>query len=287
MIGLSIGFITIVLIMILVTYISTKQMYDGVSLSSKGDKVAVIELLGPMYDSQRISRQFKIFGEHRSVRAIVFRIDSPGGGVAVAQEIYDAVKRVRDSGKPVVVSMGSVAASGGYYVACGADTIMANPGTTTGSIGVIAEFANFKELIRKIGIQVQTVKSGTFKDTGSPHRELTSEEKRYLQEWVDDAYQQFVEVVVRERGLPLEKVKALADGRVFTGRKALELGLIDLLGDYEDAIQLAASMSGIKGEPEIIKEKKRTITLLDLLFEQIEGIFRGTGSVQLRYGLPY
>ncbi|MFH1942247.1 MAG: signal peptide peptidase SppA [bacterium] len=284
-IGLGIAGVTIVLILVLVVYVAQKQAYDGVILSSRGDKVAVVELLGPIYDSRRIVRQFQEYGDHSSVKAIVFRIESPGGGVAASQEIYEAVRRVRDEGKPVVVSMGSVAASGGYYVACGADTIMANPGTTTGSIGVIAEFINLKGLLEKLGVEFDVVKSGRFKDTGSPHRSLTPADKQYLQSWVDDAFDQFVEVVARERALSKQEVLRLADGRVFTGKQAYEQGLIDLLGDYDEAIHLAARLGGISGEPTVIKERRRRITLFDLFFQQTEGILRGLSGVTLQYGL--
>ena len=285
LIGLGIAVGTILLIILLVSYISQKQAYDGVRLSSRGEKVAVVELLGPIYDSRRIVQEFKQYGKHGSVKAIVFRIDSPGGGVAASQEIYEAVRRVRDGGKPIVVSMGSVAASGGYYVACGADTIMANPGTTTGSIGVMAEFPNVKELLDKVGIRFEIVKSSRFKGTGSPYQDFTAADRRYLQSWVDDAFGQFVDVVVEERELSREKVLKLADGRVFTGKQAHELGLVDLLGDYEEAIRLAAHVGGIKGEPTIVKIRRRRITLFDLLFQQIEGVVRGLSGMTLRYSL--
>ena len=269
--------------MIMVSIISVRQADDGINLSSGGDKVAVVELMGPIYDSRSIVRQFKLYGEHESVKAILFRIDSPGGGVAAAQEIYEVVKRIRDEGKPIIASMGSVAASGGYYVACGADTIMANPGTTTGSIGVIAQFPNVSQLMDKIGIKFETIKSGRYKDTGSPYRDVTPLDRRHLQSWVDDAFHQFVDVVALERNMPERYVLRVADGRVFTGKQAQQEGLIDLLGDYQTAIQLAAEMGEIEGEPTIVRERRRRITLFDLLFQQIEGIFRGMGGMTLQY----
>jgi protease-4 len=256
---------------------------ESVRFSSGSGNVGVVELLGPIYESERIVKQFETFGEEKSVKAIVFRINSPGGLVAPAQEIYEAVRRVRDNGKPVVVSMGSVAASGGYYVACGADTIMSNPGTTTGSIGVLADFLNLQKLMDKLGIRYETVKSGKFKDTGSPHRELTADERVYLQSWIDDAYGQFVDVVVRERRLSRAAVMKLADGRVFTGRQAKALGLVDLLGDYRDAIRLAGKLGKIKGEPELIQWHSRRITLFDLLFQEAEGVFQQLSGIHLMY----
>ena len=275
----------LILIMVMVTLVSMKQNYDGVTLSSRGEKVAVIELLGPIYDSRSIVRQFKTYGEHGSVKAIVFRIESPGGLVAAAQEIYEAVKRVRGKGIPIVASMGTVAASGGYYVACGADTIMANPGTTTGSIGVIAQFPNISGLLDKVGIKYETIKSGRYKDTGSPYRDLTPTDRQHLQSWVDDAFYQFVDVIVEERGISRKKVLRLADGRVFTGKQALKEGLIDLLGDYAEAVRLAAQLGGIEGEPTIVKERRRRMTLFDLLFQEIEGMLRGISGMTLEYSL--
>ena len=275
----------LILIMVMVTLVSMKQNYDGVTLSSRGEKVAVIELLGPIYDSRSIVRQFKTYGEHGSVKAIVFRIESPGGLVAAAQEIYEAVKRVRGKGIPIVASMGTVAASGGYYVACGADTIMANPGTTTGSIGVIAQFPNISGLLDKVGIKYETIKSGRYKDTGSPYRDLTPTDRQHLQSWVDDAFYQFVDVIVEERGITRKKVLRLADGRVFTGKQALKEGLIDLLGDYAEAVRLAAQLGGIEGEPTIVKERRRRMTLFDLLFQEIEGMLRGISGMTLEYSL--
>ena len=285
LIGLGIAFGVFFLIIVMVGYLANRQNDDTLSLPSSGEKVGVIELVGPIYESQRMVRQFEQMGKQRSIKAIVFRIDSPGGGVAASQEIYEAVKRVRDSGKPVVASFGSVAASGGYYVACGSDTIVANPGTTTGSIGVIAEFMSASDLMKKIGIQMQVIKSGRFKDTGGMHRELTDADKAYLQSWIDDAYDQFIHVVHAERNMPLPKVRQLADGRVYTGRQALENGLIDIIGDYDAAIQVAAEMAGIEGEPDLVKIGKRNVSLFDLFFQQAEGVLRGLSHVSLKYSL--
>ncbi|NOY77019.1 MAG: signal peptide peptidase SppA [Calditrichaeota bacterium] len=256
------------------------------TISSGGDKIALVELRGVIYDSRDLVRQFKRYGEDRSIKAIVFRVDSPGGGVAASQEIYEQIRKVRESGKPVVVSMGSVAASGGYYVSCGADSIVANPGTTTGSIGVILETTDVAGLLKKLGVEVNVVKSGKFKDTGSPFRKMTKEEKAYLQKYIDNAYHQFVNVVSKERHIPEDKVLKIADGRIFTGEQALKLGLVDKLGTYEDAIQLAAKMAGIRGKPSLVKMQKRKRTVFDLLFSDVQGIL---GKIQsapmLRYQL--
>lgn len=285
LLGLGIAFGTFFLIILMIGYLSGRQTDDTLSLPSSGEKIGIIELVGPIYESHRMVRQFEQMGKQRSIKAIVFRVDSPGGGVAASQEIYEAVKRVRDSGKPVVASFGSVAASGGYYVACGADTIVANPGTTTGSIGVIAEFMNAGDLLKKIGIQFQVIKSGRFKDTGGMHRALTEADKAYLQSWIDDAYDQFMTVVHLERNMTMNQVRLLADGRVFTGRQGLENGLIDVIGDYETAIDIAAGMADIDGKPDLVRIGKRNVTLFDLFFQQVEGVLRGLNGVSLKYSL--
>jgi len=258
---------------VFVVLVFTLSTRSNVGLGSTGDKVAVIELNGIISSSRDMVRQFKRFGEDRGIKAIVFRINSPGGGIAASQEIYEHVRRVRDEGKPVVASMGSVAASGGYYVALGADTIMANPGTTTGSIGVIAEIPNFSGLLEKIGVSFNIIKSGKFKDLGTPYRDMTDEEREQLQDWIDSGYDQFVRVVAEERGMEGERVRQLADGRVYTGEQALELALIDTLGTFEDAVQLAADMAGIKGEPRLVRAKQRKVTLFDLLTSDLRILF--------------
>lgn len=239
-----------------------------------GGKVALVELNVPIMSSEEMVRQFRKYRETPSVKAIVFRVDSPGGGVSASQEIYEEVKKTRDGGKPVVVSMGSVAASGGYYVACGADRIMANPGTLTGSIGVIFQFLQFEELMKRVGVEASTFKSGELKDIGSPFRKTTPREREYFAGLVNDVYDQFVNVVSRERKLSLAHVKKYADGRVFTGRQALAWGFVDTLGTYEDAIALAGSLGGIKGIPRTVRERKRRSFFEDLMGETVADIVR-------------
>jgi protease IV len=232
------------------------------SVSTRGEKIAQIDLTDVIYTSTDIVRQFKKFRENTSIKAIVFRVESPGGGVSASQEIYEEVKKTRDSGKPVVVSMGTIAASGGYYVSCGASRIVANPGTLTGSIGVIFQFYHVNELLDKIGIDATTYKTGRYKDAGSPFRNPTEADKAYFDELLADVYEQFVGVVSTERGLKRGAVVKLADGRVFTGRQALQYGLIDTLGTLQDAIHIAAQLGGITGEPRVVKEERR-FSLLD------------------------
>lgn len=246
------------------------------------DKVACVELYGPILNSKDIVRQLKKYRKNKSIDAVVLRIESPGGAIGASQEIYEEVKKVRESGKIIVASMGNVAASGGYYVACGADKIVANPGTVTGSIGVIAEFFNISELADKYGLKFETVKSGKFKDSGSPFRTLTNEERKYFQKLIDDSFQQFVEVVHKERGIDKEKLLKIADGRIFTGQQAKELNLVDELGSYEDAISLSIKMAGISEDARIIREKRKTFNMFDILFGDIEEtIFR------LRYNMIF
>ncbi len=225
---------------------------------SMEDRVGVIRIEGVILDAQSTIIDLKRFAENPSIKAIVLRIDSPGGGVVPSQEIHDAVRQVRNkSNKTVIASMGSVAASGGYYIAVATDRIMANPGTLTGSIGVIMEMANVEGLLKKIGVEGIVIKSGRFKDVGSPLRKMSDEEHELLQSVMDDVHQQFIEAVVEGRGLDVTTVRALADGRIFTGRQAKASKLVDELGDLAAAIQLAADVAGIEGVPKVIEPRRR------------------------------
>jgi protease-4 len=248
---------------------------DVIPLASHGRRVGLVRLVGPIYDAEPTVSRIETFAEDGGIRALVVRIDSPGGGVAASQEIYDALGRARDEGKPIVASMGSMAASGGYYVACGADTIVANPGTVTGSIGVIMTFPMYFELIQKIGLDFEVIKTGEHKDIGSPSRPMSDEERRLLHEVLDDVYGQFVDVVCDARGLRPESVRELADGRIFSGRQAAELGLVDELGDLDRAVHLAAEMAGISGDPVVVEPRERRPGLIDLLTGLAEGAIHG------------
>jgi protease-4 len=233
-----------------------------------GEKVGVLEVKGVIANVQPTIEELAKFRRDGSVKAVVVRIESPGGGVSPSQELYQEIRRtVRE--KPVVVSMGSVAASGGYYIACAAQKIYANPGTITGSIGVILEFTNFEELLKKIGFRMEVVKSGRYKDVGNPGREMTAEERAYLQAMVDNVHQQFVRDVARGRRMKVEKVREVADGRIFTGEQAMELGLVDELGNLKDAINAAAKMAAIEGEPKIVYPEKEKKSVFDYLFDRI------------------
>lgn len=232
--------------------------YDYDYRSGKGNgKIAVVDLDFTIITSDPIVRQFKKYREDKSIKAIVLRINTPGGGVAASQEMYEEIKKTRDSGKPVIVSFASLAASGGYYAACGGSIIVSNPGSLTGSIGVIMSFVTIQELAKKLGIDETTIKSGELKDAGSPFRYPTEKDKEYFQDIVDDSYQQFLDVVSKERKIPMENLKKIANGRVFTGNQAKDLGLVDSIGTFEDAIRIAGKMGGIEGEPTIVKERTR------------------------------
>lgn len=246
--------------------------FPDLDLSTE-DRIALIRVEGVILDSQTTVGDLKKFSENPSVKAIVLRIDSPGGGVVPSQEIHDAVQRVRTkNNKAVIASMGSVAASGGYYIAVATDRIVANPGTLTGSIGVIMEMANVEGLLQKIGVEGVVIKSGKFKDVGSPLRKMSDEERGLLQNVMDDVHQQFIEAVAEGRALELSDVQALADGRIFTGRQAKDAKLVDELGDLEDAIQLAADVVGIEGEPKVV-EPRRRFSIRELLESKLSAMF--------------
>jgi len=269
-----------------------------------GDAVAVMRLDGAITSSaeayfttrgitpDRVTDLLEQADADPSIKAVVVRVNSPGGSVVASDEIYHALLEFE---KPVVVSMGEVAASGGYYIACGSDYIVAHPDTLTGSIGVISQFLNVEELLDEIGVDVVVITSGPHKDIGSPFREMTEEEQALWEGIIDEIYEGFVELVAQARGLPLEEVRALADGSIYTGRQALELGLVDEVGTLDDAVAKAAELGGIEGEPRVV-ELKPTPTFFDLLYgfqtrsalptlEEILG-WAGVPSLQFRFVGP-
>jgi protease IV len=259
---ISIG-MGLTLLFLLVVKMST---WDTEEIRGNGEKIAVVELQGEIFSSEETVKQFKKYREDKSIKAILFRVDSPGGGVVASQEIYEEVKKTRDHGKPIVVSMGALAASGGYYVSCAANRIVANPGTLTGSIGVISQFMRFDPLLTKIGIEGTTIKSGKYKDSGSPFRKMSGDDKSYFQSLMNEVHRQFISVVEEERGLDHDSVLRYADGRVFTGEEAVSMGLVDTLGTYEDAVGIAAKLAGIRGEPSVVKERRRGLSLFERVF---------------------
>ena len=256
------------------------------------DRVALVKIEGVLMTSDDAVAEIREYADDASIKAIIVRIDSPGGGVVASQEIYNAVLSARTAGKKVVVSMGSVAASGGYYVAAAGDRIVANPGTITGSIGVKMEFANLEKLLEKIGIKGMVVKAGAYKDIGSPFRDMSPEEHKLLQAVIDDVHSQFIEAVAKGRSLPEADVRSLADGRIFTGRQALQLKLVDELGDLEDSIRAAAELAGIKGKPKVVR-KERKFPLLEYFKEETASWVSkvlarslGAGTMRLEFLYP-
>lgn len=250
-----------------------------------GDKVAVLPVTGLIADSESTIEQLKKFAKDESVKAIVLRINSPGGGVGPSQEIYEEVKKLKGK-KVVVASMGALAASGGYYIACAAQKIYANPGTITGSIGVILQFVNVKDLIEKIGLKGMVVKSGPFKDIGSPVREMKTEERELLQGVIDNVHSQFVAAVAEGRQMHRDNVVKIADGRIFSGEQAKALGLVDALGNLEDAVAEAGKMAKIEGEPRVVTPPKKKLSILELLKEEAESII-GDKLTERRIRLEY
>lgn len=282
-------FLAVGIFLFLSVYLATFWVERG----SLGDeRIALVRIEGIILDSKETLEEITQYNENPSIKAIVLRIDSPGGAVVPSQEIYDEVKRIRaESKKKVVVSMGTVAASGGYYIASASDRIVANPGTLTGSIGVIMELANVTGLLEKIGVESIVVKSGTHKDIGSPFRRMGAEEREILQNVLDDVHNQFIEAVSEARGLEIGRVRRLADGRIFTGRQAMELGLVDDLGSLQDTIRMTAEMVGIKGKPRIVETRKR-FSILELLRNRWLGSLaqsfnQSRGTISLQYLLAF
>lgn len=234
----------------------------------RGQGVGVLELNGVIMDSKKVLKSIQRFQDNPEVKALVVRINSPGGAVAPSQEIYEAIKNFP---KPKVASMSSVAASGGYYVAVAADQIYANPGTITGSIGVIMEFANLEKLYEWAKIKRFSIKTGKFKDSGAEYREMQPEEKALLQGMVDDVLVQFKTAVAKGRKLTMDEVTPLADGRIFSGTQAKAVKLVDELGGINEAIAAAGKLGGIQGKPKVIPEEKKKHGILELIQDQMAG----------------
>ncbi|MBM3235828.1 signal peptide peptidase SppA [Candidatus Poribacteria bacterium] len=260
-------------------------------LSDIGPKVAVIEITGTIIKSDAIIEQIHRYRDNPSVKSIVLRLNSPGGAVVPTQEIYSELGKLKTkSRKKIVASMGTTAASGGYYIACAADEIFANPGTLTGSIGVIMQIITADGILKKVGVGSEVIKSGKFKDTGSPMRSMTDEERTILQETVDDVYAQFVDAVFEGRqnkGLTRKEIVELANGRIFSGQQAYERKLVDELGDLQDAIKRAGELGGIKGEPRVVKYKPRKSLMEQILGvsleQKVEQLFES--GISLKYEL--
>jgi protease IV len=280
LIWLLLGGGAFVLLAAIVIAIALTVSPDEAADFSFSDRIQVVDIEGELLQSTPILEQLKRYEDSNSVKAILLNIDSPGGGVAVSQEIYAELRRLREKkDKTIVAYLSSTGASGAYYVACAANKIVANPGTIVGSIGVIAEWVSYAELLEWAKLKDIVFKTGEFKDTGSPTRPLTDNEKKYFQGLIDDMYVQFVEAVSSGRKLDLQEVRSIADGRVFTGRDAKERKLIDEIGNFQDAVDLTAKLSGISGKPRLLRLSRPRVTLLDVLTTDLSRLvpFNGQG----------
>lgn len=276
--------ITSVVVGLLFFSIIIPLLFGGISF---GPKVAILDISGIITKSDTTIQRIHIYRDDPNVKAIVLRINTPGGSVAPVQEIFSELNKLK---KPIVASMGGTAASGGYYIACAADTIVANPGTLTGSIGVIMQFTKMKGLYDKVGLEQQIIKSGQFKDAGSAFRDLTDEEKAVLQETVDDVYNQFVDAISQSRAehLTRDEILQLADGRIFSGKQAQSQKLIDQLGNLQDAIKIAGKLGNIDGTPKVLRTQRKK-SLLEYFLgiersQQLDDIVNFPG-VTFRYEL--
>lgn len=284
--------IVLIILCIAVVFLGTvMSLFSGVFHSSSSgfgfsNKLGVINITGEISDSTTIIKQLDDFKKDDSIKAIILRIDSPGGGVGASQEIYQEVKKITRT-KKVVVSMGGTAASGGYYIAVAGDKIVANPGTITGSIGVIMSFIRIDELTKKIGIAMEVIKSGEFKDAGSSFRPLTDRERELMNGVVLNIQEQFINAVAEGRKLKVEQVREIADGRIFSGETAKTLQLVDQLGNFQDAVDLAAGMSGIEGEATLVYPKEKTLKLWDILFQSASKALLKTLSDNIKPVVEY
>lgn len=256
-----------------------------------GERIAVVEVVGPIMESKETVRQLRKHTRDESIKGIVVRIDSPGGAVAPSQEIFQAVRKAREA-KPLAVSMGNVAASGGYYIAIGSEQIFANGGTLTGSIGVITQLFDVHKLLEHIDVDVNTIKTGPYKDSGSPFRSLDLRDEVYFRELIDDVHEQFIQDVAEARGLEIGAVRKVADGRVFTGRQALGLKLVDTIGTFQDAVDHVAEAAKLEDEPKLVYPPREGSSLLsDLLQGGVDTLVRelksqSSPALEYRYTGP-
>ncbi|HVQ74285.1 MAG TPA: signal peptide peptidase SppA [Candidatus Binatia bacterium] len=282
-IAVAIGLTAGVLLVFLVTvWVLVAVLEDGALPG--GARLAVVEVEGIIVNGDDVVRDLKEHADNPAVRAVVLRVNSPGGVVGPTQEIFSAVQRVRRGGKPVVASLGAVAASGGYYIAAAADQIYANPGTLTGSIGVVMQLANVEGLLKKVGVDYVVIKAGAFKDVGSFARPMSPEERRILQALLDDVYGQFVNAVAEGRQLERDAVLRFADGRIYSGQQAQALRMVDELGGLEDAIDAAAKLGGLPERPRVVLPRRR-FSITDLLRNQV-GLPSPAAALASLAGLP-
>ena len=260
------GFFLFLIAVFTLVYLSMRsQRADG--FGGFGEKIAVVDLEGVILQPKTVVDQLKRYGDDSSIKAIILHVNTPGGGVAASEELYDAVKRIRDKKKkPIVASIETVGASGGYYVSSATNKIFADRGSIVGSIGVIAQWVNYGDLMRWAKLKDITMKAGELKDAGNPARDMTPEEKAYFQGLIDDMHGQFIHAVAEGRKMKEEDVKAIANGRVWTGEQALQLKLIDQIGDFQACVEDTAKSVGIKGEPTLVRSERERKTVLDLIF---------------------
>ena len=264
------AFFLFVLAVFTLVYLSLHRGEGKEAFGGFGEKIGVVDLEGVIIEPKTVVSQLRKFAKDDSIRAIILHVNTPGGGVAASQEIYQEVRRIRDQKKkPVVAAIETVGASGGYYISSAASKIFADRGSVVGSIGVIAEWYNYGDLLHWAKMKDVVLKTGEFKDTGNPARELTPAEREYLQRLIDNMYGQFIRAVAEGRRLKEEEVRALADGKVWTGEQAKQLKLIDEFGDFQAAVEDTAKSVGIQGEPTLVRPEKQRRTLLDLLFGDI------------------
>ena len=256
--------VTLLILAIIIISFNLGKQTNIVANSLGVKKVGIVEITGPIISSKKIIEDLNQLEQKEDIASIVIRIDSPGGSVAPTEEIYEKINKVKKT-KPVIASVGNVAASGGYYIAVAADSIFANKGSILGSIGVIISYPIFKDLFDKVGIDIETIKSGNLKDSGSFSRNPTPQDKIFFEKLILNMYNQFIDVVVKERMIERNNVLSLADGRVFTGLTSMKLGLIDELGTFESAIEIAAEMGGISGKPQIFQNNKKSNIVKDFL----------------------
>lgn len=268
LVAVILGITALCLVTVMTALISFRAPSSGLPFSSK---IGVIPINGAIDDPSAIISQLVEFRKDNSIRIIIIRIDSPGGGVGASQEIYREIRKTTPV-KKVIASMGGIAASGGYYIASASDKIVANPGTITGSIGVLMEFFQVHELSRKIGVSLEIIKGGEYKDVGSPHREITDQEKKFLEGLISEIQEQFITAVAEGRKMSVESVRKIADGRIITGATARDLGLVDSLGNFQDAVDLAKEMSGLKGDVGLVYPEKGDHRLLEYLFRNSASI---------------
>ena len=285
-IWVGLGVIVVLLVIFFSAFLFIGRMTEQRGPFSFGDKIAIVEIKGIITQSTEIIEEMRQYADDEAVKAVILRIDSPGGGVGPSQEIHREVVKLKTK-KKVLASMGSVAASGGYYIACASDLIVANPGTITGSIGVVMEFTNLEELLKKIGVKGVVLKGGEHKDIGSPFREMTPGEKRIMQDVIDNVHQQFIKAVAEGRKMDQAKVVPVADGRIFTGEQAKQFGLVDEMGNLEDTVDMAAKLVKIDGRPTVIYPRRK-FTIWEMLAKEMASTVMESlheKGIQLNYRL--